>query len=158
MFNVLGVNALPKPSEIEHDETEISPKVFKSNYEQSGFTLSFKQGTEISQILSAEFVNILSYSQEPISFEILSNSETINIQIICSIQDKERIKTHIIGYFPTIQIKDVKPFNIGFNMEQTVGIADFGLSEEFTFLSKGSLALKIELAGGVKSSKFLPPP
>lgn len=96
-----------------------------------GFSISFPKGQDIIPRVNTEFLNMLAYSEYPISFEIVGSSESITIQFICSEVDKQRIESHIKAYFPTVIIQNIDISSFGFNSNQDVAIADFGINDEF---------------------------
>ena len=95
------------------------------------FSLSFPKGTEILPNRNIEFLNILSFSEDVISFEIIGTREDITIQFVSSELDSERIKTYLKAYFPTVIVKQISLDCFNFDKDKEVAIADFGLSDEF---------------------------
>ena len=57
--------------------------------------------------------------------------EDITIQIVCSEQDKGRVRSHLHAYFPTIIIRDSGVDDFGFSRIHDIAIADFGLNDEY---------------------------
>ena len=119
----------------EKKEVVEQPKIIKANESSYadltvGFSISFKKGEEISSTISREFLNMLSFSEAPISFEIIGTYEKIIIQIICSKGDKGRVESHLKAYFPLVIIKDIIIDDLPFNTNQVIGICDFGINDE----------------------------
>lgn len=125
--------APPKQEESENELTEVEPRflAFENKPNLIGFSLSFPKGTEILPNRNIEFLNMLSFTQHLLSFEIIGTSEDIQIQIVCSEDDKGRVRSHLSAYFPIAIIRDVKVDDFGFSSESDVAIADFGLNDEF---------------------------
>lgn len=96
-----------------------------------GYRMSFSFGEDISPLRNVEFLSMLSFTAEPVSFEIVGNSETITIQIVCDEYDSEQIHSLCRAYFPTIQLSEIDIGSFGFDRERDIAIADFGLSDEF---------------------------
>ncbi|MFT5890394.1 MAG: hypothetical protein ACI9Y7_000484 [Dokdonia sp.] len=120
--------------EVKEEVVEDTP-VFKANRSSytelnAGFSLSFRKGEEISSLISGEFLNMLSFSEAPISFEIIGTYDSITIQIACSQSDKLRIESHLKAYFPLVIIKDIVVEELPFNTNHVIGICDFGISDE----------------------------
>jgi len=97
----------------------------------AGFSLVFTKDEEILQIIATEFLNMLSFTDAPVSFEILGTSESITVQIVCSKTDATRIHYHLKAYFPTAIIRETYIDDVGFDFDQQVAICDFGFSDEF---------------------------
>ena len=94
----------------------------------NGFSIRFPKGQDILPSVNTEFLNMLAYSEYPISFEIVGTSESINIQFVCNEKDRGRIESHIRAYFPTIIIQDIDSTDFGFNIKRDIAIADFGVN------------------------------
>ncbi|WP_299223124.1 type IV secretion system DNA-binding domain-containing protein [uncultured Psychroserpens sp.] len=121
-----------KPEEPE----PVSFKAIKPHYisEPSslvGFRLFFERNQEINQLRNIEFLNMLTFTEHSISFEIVGNSDSIDIQIVCDYTDCDRVRSQLIAYFPDVILKRFKPKEFKFDFGKDIAIADFGLSEEF---------------------------
>jgi len=119
-----------KEEETEIEEVAFVPNPLRSLGKLKGFSLSFGRDQEISSIISLEFLNMLSYSDDVLSFEILANVETIRVQITCSSLDESRIKSHLKAYFPNVRIKDVDVYEL-FDIHRDLAIGDFGFQDEY---------------------------
>ena len=121
-----------KEKESTEEVAEVEPRflVFGDSPNLVGISLSFPKGTEILPNRNREFLNMLSFTEEVLSFEIIGTSEDIRIQIVCSEHDKERIESHFRAYFPTVIIQEIKTNDFGFSSENDIAIADFGLNDE----------------------------
>lgn len=95
------------------------------------FLITFAKGQNILPSVNTEFLNMLAYSEHPISFEIIGTSESIIIQFVCNDGDRGRIESHIRAYFPTVIIQDIDSTDFGFDSSRDVAIADFGVNDEF---------------------------
>lgn len=96
-----------------------------------GFSITFPKDQDILPRVNTEFLNMLAYSEYPISFEIVGNSESITIQFVCNEQDRGRIESHIKAYFPMVIIQNIDIESFGFDSSRDVAIADFGVNDEF---------------------------
>ncbi|WP_430408785.1 type IV secretory system conjugative DNA transfer family protein [Kordia sp.] len=96
-----------------------------------GFVLSFPKGNEVHPLKNIEFLSMLSSTAYPMSFEIHGTVDTINIQIVCSTFDSERLESQIRAYFPNIITKKIDIESFGFDTLCDIAIADFGLNDEF---------------------------
>ncbi len=114
---------------VEEFVIESNPAIITG--QMAGFSISFPKGQEISSVITTEFLNMLTYSHDAISFEIHGTHEKISIQIVCSYDDKDRIESHLKAYFSTIIIQEIDIYALNFDPEKIVAIADFGLSNEF---------------------------
>jgi DNA helicase HerA-like ATPase len=113
------------------EELSIHPKYINFQRELKGFSVSFNHVQEISPLVSLEFLNMLSHSTDTISFEVLASSEKITIQFICSVSDLVRVQSNLKAYFPHVLIKDIDVYDLGFNLQKEIAIADFGYHDEF---------------------------
>ena len=125
------IEGKPKKTNQEQEEINPIPNPARSILEGVGFSLVFTKGEEISSIISVEFLNMLSFTDAPLSFEILGTSESITIQLVCSKTDAMRVHSHLKAYFPTGIIQEKYIDDVGFDFDRQVAIADFGLSDEF---------------------------
>ncbi len=104
----------------------------KNQYSElnTGFSLHFKRGQEITCLNSMGFISTMSYSEAHISYEILGTYDEITIRFICSEEDKLRIESQLIFYFPSVFLKEVNADNLPFNINESIAICDFGLNDE----------------------------
>lgn len=112
-------------------EKEIIPNEEKPTKKRVGFSFSFGQEKEISAVISVELLNMLSYSRNSISFEILGSYDAISVQFVCAIEDKVRIQSQLQAYFPHVIIQEFDVFDLGFNLQRTLAITDYSLENEF---------------------------
>lgn len=122
-------------------KTEVTPETKKITYptpleytpstELSGFSITFPAGSDINANLNIELLHFLTFSERPISFEIIGTSETINFQFIVHPKDLSRVESQLKAYFPAVIISPIDDiFDIGIDYEKEVAIADFGLAME----------------------------
>jgi len=123
----------PKQEEPAEEITEVKPRflAFGSNPNLVVISFTFPKGTEIQPNRNIEFLNMLSFTENLLSFEIVGTSENITIQIVCSEYDKERVESHLLAYFPIAIIRTTEIDNFGFISENDIAIADFGLNDEY---------------------------
>lgn len=123
----------PKITKKEEDSFPLNPHCIDINDIPlfSGFSLSFPNGADILPHRNIEFLSMLSFSDHPISFEIVGTYDDIQIQIVCSVVDNERISSQLSAYFPTAIIREIDVESFGFDDRYEVAIADFGLNNEF---------------------------
>jgi len=134
LFQSIGKLLSPVPKEDKTFETEeLEPKYIppKNAPLYVGFSINFPKVREIIPRVNTEFLNMLAYSEYPISFEIIGTSESITIQFVCNESDRGRIESHIKAYFPAVIIQIVDISNFGFDSNRDVAIADFGINDEF---------------------------
>ncbi|MFD2916816.1 type IV secretory system conjugative DNA transfer family protein [Psychroserpens luteus] len=132
LSQALNILNKPKPSK-EEDVSfrDVIPNYISELPELVGFRLSFSNDQDITQLRSTEFLNMLSLSYQPISFEIVGTEDSIKIQLVCDYEDSERIQSQLRAYFPNITLQEFNPKYFGFNQDKEIAIADFGLNEEF---------------------------
>ena len=96
-----------------------------------GLLVSFPNGFEIQTLRNVEFLNMLSFSEQSISFEIVGTYGSIQIQFVCCEIDALRINSYLQAYFPNCRINNISISSFGFDVSRDIIIADFGLHEEF---------------------------
>lgn len=123
----------PKKEEKEEELTPLEPRVLEASRlpHTVGFSICFPNKQEILLQRNIEFLNMLSFSEHSISFEIIANANEIKIQIVCSEQDKQRIASHLKAYFPTAILHEQYIDDFGFDIHENIAIADFGMNDEF---------------------------
>ena len=123
----------PTKQEESQEIEELEPRFFtpKNAPLYVGFSIVFQRGQEILSKVNTAFLNMLAYSEHPISFEIVGTSERITIQFICNQADRGRIESQIRAYFPAVIIQDIDSTHFGFDSSRDVAIADFGVNDEF---------------------------
>jgi len=121
----------PKSNLEEVKEKEPVPLREKERSLISTFEISYSKKQKTSREISLEFLNMLSYSEDTISFEIVSTGDEIKIQISCSQEDSIRVQSLLKAYFPSLLIKEVSSYEFPLNNETEIAICDFGLEEEF---------------------------
>ncbi len=123
----------PKKEQKEEELTPIQPRVLEASHLPNtvGFSICFPNKQEILPLRNVEFLNMLSFSEHSMSFEIIGNASEIKIQIVCSEQDIQRIVSHIKAYFPTIILQEQYVSDFGFEIHEKIAIADFGMNDEF---------------------------
>ena len=130
------VAGLVKPKEQEKKQEEapiLEPTLLSPDDVPNlvGFSISFPKAKDINPIRNQEFLNMLSFSCHPISFEILGTFETITIQMVCSTLDKERLQSHLKAYLPNCILKEIEVDSFEFYADGDIAIADFGVNDEF---------------------------
>ncbi len=121
---------IEKETEIEEREVTAHYLPFEDKPTLVGISLSFPKGTEIQPKRNVEFLNMLSFSQHLLSFEIIGDCENITIQIVCSSEDTSRVESHFKAYFPIAIIRNIEITDFGFVTNRDIAIADFGLHDE----------------------------
>jgi len=110
---------------------ERPPKVFEYSPFLNFYNLNFSTKQKIDSSLMLEFLNMLSESYNPVSFEIIGKEGVIDMQIVSSTDDSRRVLHLLEAYFPSSTIKADNSNRFPFNSKNTVLIVDFGYDEEF---------------------------
>jgi hypothetical protein len=130
-FKQLTTLFAPKVQEESKEmEKPFLPKEVLSKPVLVGLEISFPKRPYIDKILFVELLNMLGYSENTISFEIIGTFDKITIQIVCSKKDKMRITSHWKAYFSSILFKEVNALDLPFNGYDDIAVCDFGLEEE----------------------------
>lgn len=125
----------PQKQEVEtpQETPEVEPR-FLAFSEQSnlvGVSITFPKDSDILPSRNLEFLNMLSFTEQLLSFEIVASYKEIQIQIVCSEEDKNRVFSQLQAYFPSSIIRTIEIENLGFSNTKDIAIADFGLNDEF---------------------------
>lgn len=121
-----------KKSEIAEEVFEEKPpKAFEYSPFLNIYNLNFSLKQKIDSSLMLEFLNMLSETYSPVSFEIIGKEGSIDMQIVSSTDDSRRILHLLEAYFPSAAIKTESSNRFPFNSKNTVLIVDFGYDEEF---------------------------
>ncbi|WP_288954747.1 hypothetical protein [uncultured Polaribacter sp.] len=136
IFKQIGNLFNPPKKEIKQTEEKLYPNPVSSNIELTGFSFSLPKGKEVSAFISTEFINQLSFTNTPISFEIIGTAETITFQIVCDDEDVNIIKSQLKAFFSICNVADISAFDLGFDLQRNVGIVDFGLCMRVCYPSK----------------------
>lgn len=125
--NLIKTEAVAEPKEITYP----TPLEYIPTTELCGFLITFPTGSDINANLNVELLHFLTYTERPISFEILGTSETIRFQFIVCPEDLLTVESQVKAYFPTVKLTPIDDiFDIGIDYEKEVAIADFGLAME----------------------------
>lgn len=134
LFQTIEKYFSPTKSQEEILESFNLPPTFLSIEEVPkyvGVLVTFPRGQEILPERNMEFLNMLSYTELPVSFEIIGTQEKIWVQLVCSENDRGRVLNLLKAYFTAVITKDIEVESFGFNPALEIAIADFGIDEEF---------------------------
>lgn len=133
LFKQIKKLIAPEEEKPVEELAEVTPRFLAVNANPNliGIKIVFPKETEIQPNRNIEFLNMLSFTEHLVSFEIIGTSESINVQIVCSEHDKIRVESHILAYFPSVIISNIEVSDFGFNLNKDVAIADFALNNEY---------------------------
>ncbi|REE80679.1 type IV secretion system coupling TraD/TrwB family protein [Lutibacter oceani] len=131
LFNKFIKLIQPEEEVKEIEEAEILPLREKEKSLISTFEISYSKKQKTSREISLELLNMLSYSKDTLSFEIVATGTEIKIQISCNQEDSIRVQSLLKAYFPSLLIKEASSYEFPLNNENEIAICDFGLEEEF---------------------------
>lgn len=115
----------------EDSRDEKPPKAFEYTPFLKQLKICFPYKQDFNDSLSIEFLNMLSESNNQISFEIIGKHNSIEIQIVCSLEDYKRILHLLNAYFPSSIITNTNITRLPFDSDSKILIVDFGYDEEF---------------------------
>jgi len=93
--------------------------------------IEFVRDYRFDEPLLIEFLNMLSFSEGQISFEIIGNHDSLSLQIISEAEDHKRILHLFKTYFPNTIVASTSVKKLPFNLENKLAIVDFGYNDEF---------------------------
>jgi hypothetical protein len=135
LFEKLGKRISGKRRIEEREEVSYDfPIALDRKYKLKVCILSFRERGEISQVLSLEFIKMLSLARNSLSFEIIGTTDEIRIQLTSSEYDYERVVSNLRAYFPKVIIEDGEVFDFPFERneeDREIAIVEFGLEYEF---------------------------
>lgn len=111
-------------------QNDSTPTPLGSVSELKGFSFYAPKGVNTVQPVIVEYINQLLFTANPISFEIIATSEYIRFQLVCDENVINEIQSQTKAFFPQYVISEISVFDLEFDLERTVGIADFGLENE----------------------------
>lgn len=130
-----GLFSRKKASEdIKADWAEIPPvQAYKYEGDDSlvGYRIVFPKEEKLEVSDMKQLLIMLSYTEHPISFEIVGTVETISILIVCRASDTVQVYEQVRAYFPTaiVSRSDARIEILKSGTIQTC-VIDLGLSEE----------------------------
>tara|TARA_B110000037_G_scaffold8373_1_gene9041 strand:+ start:54383 stop:57406 length:3024 start_codon:yes stop_codon:yes gene_type:complete len=118
---------------IPQEVPEVEPRFLAFSEQQNlvGVSISFPKDSDILPSRNLEFLNMLSFTEHLLSFEIAASYKEIEIQIVCSEEDNSRVFSQLQAYFPLAIIRNIEIESFGFSNTKDIAIADFGLNDEF---------------------------
>lgn len=121
-----------KPKETEVEDEFVSPFIFQCDEPITIYSVSVPKGLKIDLSECEQLLISLSYSNYPVSFEIIGSMDSITIQFVCRETDAVHVYAQLQAYFPEViilhredgmdRVVDVKGF---------FSAVDFGLEQEF---------------------------
>lgn len=113
---------VPLPSVFTHEEEHLIIYLIKT-----------PKSADTSMQSMEQLLTMLSYTNEPLSFEIIANHERITLQIVCREIDSDYVYSQLSAFFPEVGIEktdDIDSLDAILKPNSAYGFVDFGLSEE----------------------------
>ena len=109
----------------------VIPDVDSYETDLKAVKLRFPSEAEIKANISLELIHSLTYTQSPVSFEIVGTHEQITVQLVTRKNDYQSVIAQWKAFFPTLIIEEVNPWELPFIDEAALAITDFGFENEF---------------------------
>lgn len=119
---------LPEP---EEEEIEIDPNLELARKPLAGLDIIFPKGSDISLVNFQELLSLLSFTDAPVTFEIIGTSVNIRIRFVTTLAEESRLRGLLASYFPTLYTTETDAYDFAFDYDEPVAIADFGYAQEF---------------------------
>jgi len=119
-----------KTEAIEEEEEE-APDQYEYNPFLKQLNISFSKTPDFKDSLILEFLNMLSESNDQISFELIGKQNSVTIQMVCSDEDHRRVLHLLQSYFPESIVKVDNVQGLPFEEEGELLLVDFGYNDEF---------------------------
>ncbi|HUI28927.1 MAG TPA: type IV secretion system DNA-binding domain-containing protein [Candidatus Acidoferrales bacterium] len=121
------------------DDYAAEPSPFEDGSELVELEITLPRESDISFLGVEQLLLNLSYTQFPLSFEIIGTHEAITVQFVSRASDADQVSHHLKAYFPGVVIDPVRMDPSGEskiasglgNNDRSSAIVDFGLSDEF---------------------------
>lgn len=105
------------------------PYQCKDRHVAYGIVLPKGENVDVSDM--EELFLMLSYTEHPVSFEVIGTHEAIQIQLTCTVTDEAHMCAQVCAYFPTaVMTKYDKGLDLLLDDTETC-VVDFGLRDEF---------------------------
>ncbi|MFD1063695.1 type IV secretory system conjugative DNA transfer family protein [Winogradskyella litorisediminis] len=123
----------PKKKDVAVEEEVLVPYTLDVNDapELVGFSFRFPFNEEIKAVQNEAFLNMLSYSNYPLVFEIVGTGEYITFQFVCDRSDEKRLQSQIKAYFPSVIYTAIDIDTFCFDRNRNIAICDFAVNDEF---------------------------
>lgn len=115
----------------EESEEEEGPEQYEYNPFLKQLNISFSKTPDIDDSLILEFLNMLSESNDQISFELIGKQDSVTIQMVCSDEDHRRVLHLLQSYFPESIVKVDNLQGLPFEEDGELLVVDFGYNDEF---------------------------
>jgi hypothetical protein len=123
----------PEPTE-DNGYLEIPPvnaHVFECKEETVAYSIVLPKNEKIQVSDMEQLLLMLSYTNHPVSFEIVANHSAISIQFACRESDEDHVYSQVKAYFPAAVLnKSEAGLELLLADAQTC-VVDFGLADEF---------------------------
>lgn len=124
-------NLFNSPKDEVEDVPDIQPHYTYSKSNLVALRIYIPHDMDVSMHRMHELLNLINFSQYPLSFELIAEGGAIHVQVVTHPSDSSRVRSHFNAFFPSLGIKEGDFLDIGFNYNNSVAIADFGLDEEY---------------------------
>jgi predicted DNA-binding transcriptional regulator AlpA len=128
---ILGRNSAPALPAPNVEERESAPEPFLEDDALAEFHVALPGGTKVAKEAAERLLTSLTYSRQPIGFEIVGVKDTIVTQFACSEHDRPQLAQQLLAHFPESAIAEHARFLEGLWVQDKPSvIVDFGLSRE----------------------------
>lgn len=116
----------------EFPEVTYEPHPYIGTNELSVLKLHFPKNYKGGRIENEQFLTMLSYCTQPISFEIIGSNKHISIQFVCRKDDTAYIRSQAAMYFKGVVVKEIEANSEDLLLyDSPYATVDFGYGEEF---------------------------
>ncbi|MEN9582476.1 MAG: hypothetical protein RL641_430 [Candidatus Parcubacteria bacterium] len=116
----------------EAQEEAIEPFPFHSDDDLCALSISLPKGEKVKAPEMEQLLLMLSFSEAPLSFEIVATQLVIRMQFVCRSADVFYVRSQIKAYFPSIIIRESDDFVWDILPDNTpVFGLEYGLRDEF---------------------------
>jgi hypothetical protein len=124
---------------------DVEPSYTEQVEEIAEIQFSLPRDSQPSPEVFEQCVSSLAYCRAPISFEIVGTSETLVVQVACSVADSTTIFSQLKSHFPDAVLTPVQGYLAGkFEDGDQCRIHEFGLEREFMLPLKPRRDLAID--------------
>jgi predicted DNA-binding transcriptional regulator AlpA len=128
---ILGRSSAPGLPAPAVEERESDPEPFLEDDALAEFHVALPGGTKVAKEAAERLLTSLTYSRQPIGFEIVGVKDAIVTQFACSEHDRPQLAQQLLAHFPESAIAEHTRFLEGLWVQDRPSvIIDFGLSRE----------------------------
>jgi len=120
------------PKEPEPLLNHVSVQTFERSSPLTGYIIHFpSQIVQQNIMLDKQWLTMLSFTNDPISFEWWISHDNIQLRCICSTVDASRVESQLHAFHPELKPVETDPLDFLVEHPENLALCDIGLEQEF---------------------------